>query len=134
LNTKKEQEEVNTFFLYHFGEERFRMFDVWKTSGRHSSIYIYEMIFIIQSINIYNKYVVIYYPRDASFHGSSPYVLYIWNTHHCNNIYTYNIISYEKSTWYQSMTGLNSLMGGPKKIREIASWSLFRGSDEVQMH
>jgi hypothetical protein len=65
-------------------------------------------------------YIVIYYPRDASFHGWSPYVLYIWNTHHCNNIFTYNIISYEKSTWYQSGTGLNSLTGGPGKIREIA--------------
>jgi hypothetical protein len=26
---------------------------------------------------------------------------------------------YEKSTWYQSGTGLHSLMGGPRKIREI---------------
>jgi hypothetical protein len=78
------------------------------------------MIFIIQSINIYNKYVVIYYPRDASFHGWSPYVLHIWNTHHCNNIVIYNIISREKSTWYQSGTELNSLTRGPGKIREIA--------------
>jgi hypothetical protein len=27
--------------------------------------------------------------------------------------------SYEKSTWYQSGTGLDSLTGGPRKMREI---------------
>ena len=32
---------------------------------------------------IINSY---YYSRDTSFHGWSPYVPYIWNTHHCNNI------------------------------------------------
>jgi hypothetical protein len=26
---------------------------------------------------------------DTSFHGWSPYVLYIWNTHHCNNTSIY---------------------------------------------
>ena len=34
--------------------------------------------------------------------------------------FTYNIISYEKSTWYQSGIGLNSLTGGLGKIREIS--------------
>jgi hypothetical protein len=28
------------------------------------------------------------------------------------------IISYEKSTWYQSRTRLDSLTGGPKKMKE----------------
>ena len=69
-------------------------------------IYIYGMIFIMKSINIYNKYVVIYYPRDASFHGWSPYVLYIWKNHHCNNIFTYNIISYRKFNKQQIISWL----------------------------
>jgi hypothetical protein len=35
--------------------------------------------------------------------------------------FKYTISSHlEKSTWYQSGTGLDSLMGGPRKIREIA--------------
>jgi hypothetical protein len=56
----------------------------------HTHIYIiYDMIFIIQRINILNKQVVTYYPRDTSFYGSSSYVLYIWNSHHCNNISIY---------------------------------------------
>jgi hypothetical protein len=35
--------------------------------------------------------------------------------------FTYNIISYENPTWYHSRTGLNSLTGGPGKIREISA-------------
>ena len=35
--------------------------------------------------------------------------------------FTYNIISYEKSTWYQSRTELNSLTGRHGKIREISA-------------
>jgi hypothetical protein len=54
------------------------------------------MIFIIQSINIYNKYVVIYYPRDTSFHGWSPYVLYIYGTLIIVIIYSYTLSSLMK--------------------------------------
>jgi hypothetical protein len=45
----------------------------------------------------------------------------------------YNIISYEKSTWHQSRTGLDSLKGGLRKMRKIA-YVLLHGSIFLQQN
>jgi hypothetical protein len=49
------------------------------------------------------------------------YMFYIYGTLIIVIIYSYTISSLmKKKTWYQSSTRINSLIGGPEKIREIA--------------
>jgi hypothetical protein len=110
-------ENHRMIFLYNFKITFIGRSNLFLMFEQHRE-YILPYIYIYIYIYIYN--VVIYYLCDTSFHGWSPYVIFIWKTHHCNNIFIYNIISYEKPTWYQSGTRIKSLGGGPKKIREIA--------------
>jgi hypothetical protein len=59
---------------------------------------------------------VIDYSRDTSFHGWSPYVPYIWNTHHCNNISNISYILYEENQ--QRVHAIKSLMNKIKEIQD----------------
>jgi len=88
----QEQEAINKISVHGVG------FYTWNHLLIHrESVLMFEQHQEDILLNIYIYiyiYIVIYYPRDESFNGWSPYVLYIWNTHHCNNIFIYNIISY----------------------------------------